>query len=103
MGRDINRQYFSYDDVLLHLEKTVVQQLCRLIRFRNEHPAFNGSFELIDSSDEELCINWTLEENFAKLKLSLSDLSFCIEYSLEDGSSIFLEDQFDFYLNKIKA
>ncbi|MEM6803772.1 MAG: sucrose phosphorylase [Bacteroidota bacterium] len=103
VGRDINRQYFSREEVLGQLNSPIVRNLCQLIRFRNEHPAFNGVFELVESSDEELCINWTLEESFARLRLKLSELSFSIEYSLGDGSSIYIEDQFDFYLNKIKA
>ena len=42
IGRDVNRHYYSPAEIDAHLARPVVQALCRLIRFRNSHPAFGG-------------------------------------------------------------
>jgi sucrose phosphorylase len=44
VGRDINRHHYSEAEVLTALQRPVVQSLIELIRFRNSHPAFSGSF-----------------------------------------------------------
>jgi sucrose phosphorylase len=42
IGRDINRHYYSSQEIALSLQRPVVQSLFDLIRFRNRHPAFDG-------------------------------------------------------------
>jgi len=42
IGRDVNRHYYSPAEIDADLDRAVVQALCRLIRFRNSHPAFAG-------------------------------------------------------------
>ena len=37
----------------------MVQDLLRLIRLRNSHPAFNGRFELLGSDAQTLALRWT--------------------------------------------
>lgn len=61
VGRDINRPYFTTEEVLARLESPVVQRLLALIRFRNSHPAFDGTFRLEDGTDHELVMTWTGE------------------------------------------
>jgi sucrose phosphorylase len=58
VGRDINRSHYSRDDIDAALRKPVVQQLLGLIRLRNEHPAFNGRFELLPSGPAVLAMRW---------------------------------------------
>ena len=58
VGRDINRHYYSWDEVQEALATPVVQNLLKLIRFRNEHPAFQGDFSLVTSVDSLLVIRW---------------------------------------------
>jgi sucrose phosphorylase len=57
-GRDINRQYFSPEQIHAALAQDVVQQLLRLIRLRNSHPAFNGSFTCSAEHDAGLTLTW---------------------------------------------
>lgn len=45
-GRDINRHCYDRAEVERALAQPVVVQLLRLIRWRNEHPAFGGSFSV---------------------------------------------------------
>jgi len=42
VGRDINRHYYTPDEIAADLERPVVQGLLALCRFRNEFPAFDG-------------------------------------------------------------
>ncbi|MGL4743570.1 MAG: sucrose phosphorylase [Dermatophilaceae bacterium] len=43
VGRDVNRHHYTRDEIDTALARPVVDALCRLIRFRNGHPAFDGS------------------------------------------------------------
>lgn len=45
IGRDVNRQRYTRDDIDAALQRPVVAALCRLVRLRNSHPAFAGDFE----------------------------------------------------------
>ena len=58
VGRDINRHHYSRAEIDADLQRPVVQDLLRLIRLRNTHPAFQGRFELLDSSDTTLHLRW---------------------------------------------
>lgn len=48
-GRDINRHPYTLDEAIAATERPVVKVLFELCRFRNHHPAFNGTFELLDT------------------------------------------------------
>jgi sucrose phosphorylase len=69
VGRDINRHYYARDELLAALRRPVVTRLCQLIRLRNAHPAFAGTFHVADSSDTELVLRWHSGAEFAKLAL----------------------------------
>ena len=43
VGRDVNRHYYTTAEIRAGIARPVVQALCRLIRFRNTHPAFDGN------------------------------------------------------------
>lgn len=46
VGRDINRHYYTADEIAADLERPVVRALFGLCRFRNEVPAFDGELEV---------------------------------------------------------
>ena len=69
VGRDINRHYYSRDELLAALRRPVVTKLCQLIRLRNVHAAFAGTFRVADSSDTELVLRWQNGAEFAELAL----------------------------------
>lgn len=81
VGRDINRHYFSKEELKTSIEKPVVKNLINLIKFRNSHSAFKGNFELLDSSAEILAIRWTNDEDYAELSINFSNREFEINYS----------------------
>lgn len=102
VGRDINRQYFSREEVINALNLPVVKALSNLIRFRNTHPAFEGTFSIEDSDDQSLHITWTNEDSFAELEIDLSSYKFRIDYSTKGMDQASIED-FDFEIEPIQA
>lgn len=102
VGRDINREYFSRDSLLEHLEKEVVKSLSQLIRFRNEHPAFEGEFELKESDHKRLNLRWEKDEDFAELILDLETYTFELSFSSNNQTRV-INNHFDFSLDSIRA
>ena len=70
-GRDINRHRYSREEVDAELARPVVQDLLRLIRLRNEHPAFGGRFELLPSDEHTLLMRWRREGDVVQLRVAL--------------------------------
>jgi len=81
VGRDINRHYFLNGELRDATKKPVVQKLLKLIKFRNSHPAFNGEFFLQTSSDESLIIKWEKGEDWAKIEVDFSNLSYHLNFT----------------------
>lgn len=80
-GRNINRHYYSIDEVTGEVERPVVKKLIRLMEFRNAHPAFDGDIELIDSADNQLVIRRVSGDDFAELTADFASKSFTIKYT----------------------
>ncbi|TDM08714.1 MAG: sucrose phosphorylase [Ideonella sp. MAG2] len=87
VGRDINRHYYTPDEVTEQLERPVVQSLCGLIRLRNQHPAFGGQFECLESADEVLHLRWSHGVAWAQLQVNLRDRQATILCSEADGGT----------------
>jgi sucrose phosphorylase len=58
VGRDINRHHYTRGEIEESLARPVVADLLSLIRLRNTHPAFHGSFELLASEADSLNMRW---------------------------------------------
>lgn len=84
VGREINRHYYSRDEVQVALNRSVVQDLFKLIRFRNQHPAFQGVFSMLESDDKSLVIRWDNAGLWAQLVVDFGETTMEICY-LEDG------------------
>ncbi len=89
-GRDINRHYFAPAEIEEALQKQVVQNLIRLIRLRNSHPAFQGEFNLESSTDESLSLRWNWGVEFAHLQVCFNDLQYKLEVSAAGGIERFI-------------
>ncbi len=50
----MNRHNYSIDEIEASLRKDVVQRLLKLIRFRNDDPAFDGEFRVLDAAKNEV-------------------------------------------------
>jgi len=84
-GRAINRHNYSMEEVERGIQAPVVQRLLKLIRFRNEHPAFDGSFNVMDSTDRELVLVWQKEDNMCRLTVDLTTKQAVIAFTGEAG------------------
>jgi len=81
VGRDINRHHYSRGEIDHELARPVVAGLVELIRLRNTHPAFNGTFELVPTPDEVLELRWRHGEAFTRLRIDLRTCEHLIEFS----------------------
>ena len=88
VGRDINRHYYSRDEVLQDLGKPVVQKLIELIRLRNTHPAFGGEFSRAAPSDHELLLQWSSGTDRLVLEVDLRARSGQVRYSAPAGDKL---------------
>ncbi|HEX9065575.1 MAG TPA: sucrose phosphorylase [Streptosporangiaceae bacterium] len=70
-GRDINRHRYTGAEIARDLQRPVVQALARLIRFRNTHPAFDGTFSC-SGGGSELGLRWVNGEHEATLTADLT-------------------------------
>ena len=83
--RAINRRNYSISEVKQALQKPVVQRLLQLIRFRNEYPAFQGSFQVVDTSEELLVLAWQAGAHQCLLKVDLNARQSVITYRDSEG------------------
>ena len=87
-GRDINRHNYSLEEVGHEVKKNVVQRLLELIRFRNEYPAFNGQFRVLDSRENGIKLAWKMNEFICTLKIDLENYQTTIEYKDNTGRAV---------------
>lgn len=84
-GRAINRHNYSVGEVDQAVQRPVVQRLLKLIRFRNEYPAFGGDFRVLDSDDGELVLAWQKAGKLCRLDVDLNSYRAVIAYTDERG------------------
>lgn len=81
VGRDINRHYFTKNEINEHLKKPLFNDLKELMLLRNNHQAFNGDFNLIETSDNVLNIKWTNNNHSAELLIDLTTMRMQTNFS----------------------
>jgi len=72
IGRDINRHYYTAEEIDEYLKRPVVQSLFELIRFRNRHPAFDGTFSLPETRESEITLRWDNGAAWAMLEVDFA-------------------------------
>ncbi|WP_322924577.1 sucrose phosphorylase [Paenibacillus campi] len=77
-GRNINRHYYSKDEVAQQVQRPVVQKLFDLLRFRNTSLAFDGEIAVEEAGDNVLHITWTNSDTAARLEANLKTHAFTI-------------------------
>jgi sucrose phosphorylase len=75
-GRDINRHYYTTDEIAVAFERPEVRRLLGLIRFRNTHPAFGGQWALQDTPDHVVAMIWRASRHRVELTVDLAAGSF---------------------------
>jgi sucrose phosphorylase len=78
VGRDINRHYYTRQEIDSAAARPVVQALFELMRFRNTHPAFSGDFHLGSTPDNEIQIEWRSGRDWARLDVNLETMDAAI-------------------------
>lgn len=91
VGRDINRHYFTREEINETINTPLLIKLKKLMLFRNSHSAFNGDFEIEDSEKHMLTMKWADGEDWAALTVDLEKREFSIDYSAIDNTSMRLE------------
>jgi len=73
-GRDINRHYYTAAELHEQLTRPVVQSLLALLRFRNTHPAFGGTMQLVPAPSDTVVLEWRDGGAFARLEVRLAPM-----------------------------
>jgi sucrose phosphorylase len=74
VGRDINRHSYTPAELQQDLATPVVQALLALLRMRNTHPAFDGTFRSDAVAPDGLMLVWQKDAAFARLDVDLSQM-----------------------------
>jgi sucrose phosphorylase len=74
VGRDINRRYYTAAELEEALKRPVVRSLMALLRLRNSHRAFDGTFQVEPSPAERLMMRWTNHGEWLRLEVDLSQM-----------------------------
>ena len=83
-GRNINRHYYTKEEIAKEVQRPIVQKLINLMEFRNTHPAFNidGDISVEIPEQGKLIITRTFGSNWARLEANLVNKTFSIKNSL---------------------
>ncbi len=84
-GREINRHNFTLEEIDVAVQKPVVQRLIKLIEFRNEYPAFNGEFNVSETSDKKVRLVWEKENKMCMLSVNFETNKSLISYTDTTG------------------
>lgn len=85
IGRDINRHYYTKEEVARETQRPVVQKLLKLMRLRAEHPAFDGAVQPEQTADNALRLTWKQGAHCAVLDVNLQEKFFSIACTNEQG------------------
>jgi sucrose phosphorylase len=80
-NRELNRHNFSSEEIAEAVKKPVVQRLIRLIKFRNEHPAFNGNFFVEAAGEHRVDLQWRKDAEYCSLHIDLNARKGKISYT----------------------
>lgn len=93
VGRDINRHYFTQEEIRTGLQRPVVAKLMQLIRIRSEEPVFGGTFSIPASPGDQLILRWDGDGAFTELHVELADRRATINISNSDGARRYVIDE----------
>lgn len=79
-GRNINRHYYTLEEIERTVERPIVQSLFKLLKFRNTSLAFDGTFSVKMIDDNQMRIIWSNESDDVKAQLdaNLKEKTFSI-------------------------
>jgi sucrose phosphorylase len=83
VGRDINRHYYTASELEQQVKRPVVQSLLALLRLRNGHAAFQGTFHAAATAADRMTLMWSNQSEFARLEIDLTGMHAVITCSRE--------------------
>jgi sucrose phosphorylase len=83
VGRDINRHYYSAAELQEALTRAVVRSQLALLRFRNTHAAFHGTFHVSTPTADAMEMVWKNGGEFARLEVDLTEMRAVVTCSAE--------------------
>jgi sucrose phosphorylase len=89
-GRDINRHSYTTEEIAQEMKRPVIQKILKLMRFRNEFPAFGGECEA-SANGPVLSIKRTSGNYMAELVADMQSYTCSITYSGPDGKKQILD------------
>ncbi|MFZ2674484.1 MAG: sucrose phosphorylase, partial [Trichococcus flocculiformis] len=84
-GRNINRHYYSLDEINQEIERPVVKDLFRLLAFRNTAKAFDGDLKITMIDEGAFTLTWATAEESASLTVDLPTNKFSILHRTAAG------------------
>ena len=87
-GRDINRHYYTLEEIDRNVERPVLRKMYSLMHFRNNYKAFDGECVIAETEDKILEIKRNSACFEAILRADLSTYEFCILYRGECGNMV---------------
>lgn len=93
-GRNINRHYYSKDEVKSEVERSVVKNLFEILKFRNRSNAFNGDLFIEEIDGSNFSLTWKNKEIEAQLRVDLDSKQFTIrEFQSKKMTWEFVEEE----------
>jgi sucrose phosphorylase len=74
VGRDINRHSYTSGELQHALTRPVVQAQLALLRLRNAHAAFHGTFHVATAAADVIEMVWRNGADFARLDVDLAEM-----------------------------
>lgn len=78
VGRDINRHHYDEAEVEEALATPFTRRLVALLQMRRTHPAFAGTWELLDTPVHQVAMRWTAGDAAAELVADLRERTVAI-------------------------
>lgn len=79
--REINRHFYTPEQVAAAVQEPMVKRITRLMEFRSTYPAFQGTFHLGYSNDKSVSMLWKHGEHQAELFVDLIFKKATIRYN----------------------
>jgi len=88
VGRNINRHYYTLEEIEQETQRPVVRRLLKLMEFRNNCDAFDGELQVLDSESSILNLVWSHNQSTAQAWIDLDSYESKIEYTNSQGETI---------------
>lgn len=89
VGRDINRHYYSEDEIVAELKRPVVHRLLALLRWRAAMAAlFDGEFTSRQPTRDQLVMEWRQGVDSIVTRIDLTNALFEMELSSPEGARV---------------